>query len=359
LKSDLQQIKKEIFQKELVQKLLESMGCEEVKPSSNGERLDGARPTGTNSKGFSVYLDEHLVAKVWTQEHLPQVDIFGLVSIFKHNKETSDTIHKDLSNAKRYIINTLKLKGYENGKAKEVTDYNFFLRDIQKKRRKRVKSTPNPTLHDSVMEEFCISPFQGWIDEGINWNTQDKFQVGMDIPTERVIFPVKNLYGEIVGIRGRATRKEDEDKAKYLPIYSFERNKELFNLHNAVPYIKEQNTVVFFEAEKSTMLAYQYGHGNTVSQMGTAISETQVKLIRRIAPEAKIILGFDKDKGTSKVKEIAKVFSHFDNVYSIYDVDDYLELTDKKADAPVDKGKEVYEFLLKEHCYKIPHKYYK
>ncbi len=125
MKSDLQQIKKEIFQKELVIPLLESMGCDYVRYTGGNARIEGSRPDGSSSRGFSVKNNEYLTATVWTQEHLPTVDIIGLVSIFKNGKETEESIRKDIPNAKRYIIDTLKLKGYENGKAKETTDYNF------------------------------------------------------------------------------------------------------------------------------------------------------------------------------------------------------------------------------------------
>ncbi|WP_226035744.1 hypothetical protein [Aquibacillus saliphilus] len=342
--NELQAIKEEIFNLGLVKPLLESVGCDEVK--QNGNRMEGTRPNGDNNRAFSVYLDEQLTAKVWTRD-VKTGDIYDLISYFKFNKDTPEGMKTNLNKSKQYIINTLKLKGFKNVKEDGTPDYNFHLRKHNKKKKLH---EPNPTLEESVLNEFVNLPFDKWISEdGIEWETQKEFEIGFDILSERVTFPVRSKEGSIVGIRGRATRIEDEHKAKYLPIYSFSKSKELFNLHRALPHIIKTKTVIVFEAEKSTMLAHQFGHKNTVAIMGSDLSEIQATMLKSIFPNLRIVTGFDKDKTISKTKEMVYELRDYDNLFGIYDTEDILI----GKEAPVDQGKDVFENLYYNHCHRI------
>jgi len=352
LLDELKQIKEEIYNCGLLHKLLESVGCEGLHLSGNGERLEGARPNGSNNRGFSVYLDENLGCKVWTK-NIPTSDIFDLISYFKFEKETPEEIKKCLYNSKNYIIDVLELTQFKSGNYKPKDDPNDWLKELRKKRQKRIdldEIEPNKILPESTLREFVQVPHQMFLEDGVPYDIQQEFEVGFDIQSERITIPVRNRSGELVGIKGRATRKEDEDKYKYLPIYAFQKSKELFNLHNALPYIRDSNSVICVESEKSVMKLWGMGYKNVVSQMGSEFTKIQAAILKNISPSLKIQLGYDKDKSIKEIKNMARVFGKYPNLYAIYDRYDSLG----ENDAPCDKGSEVFEDLHNNHCYPIP-----
>ena len=345
--SELEKIKTDIYRKDLVPKLLESLGCEYI--SYRGNRVEASRPGGRNTRSVQVYLNKSLTSRVRTRSHIPVGDIYDLVSHLKFNQTDEDGFRKYLHSSKRYIINTLNL---DNNYDKNADDPNIWLKRLRNRRKKRIvlsEIEPNETLKESVLNEFIKMPHIDWIREGITYETQEFFDVCFDLQTERICFPVRNRHGEIIGVKGRATNSRDLPDYKYMPIYTFKKSQELYNLHNALPYIKNKNEIIFFESEKSVMKAWQYGYRNSVSQMGSDISRIQAEITRRISTDIKIILAYDKDKSAKEVKQYASIFKDKRNIYGIIDTKDIISDTD----SPVDKGKKIWDNLYHNHCYKI------
>lgn len=342
MSNDLKAIKSEIYNRGLIYPLLESMGCHNLK--LNNERIDGSRPTGDSPRGFSVYLDdEELVSKVWTRS-VPTTDIYDLVSYFKFGKTTQSEFKSNLYNAKQYIIKTLNLSGFEQGEIKDLPDYNFHLRQLKKKKKKE----KNEILPESLKNEFIFTPHQHLIEEGLDYDLINEFEIGFDIESNRIVFTYRNKNGDLVGFRGRATNKEDEKRAKYFPIYNFSKSLELYNLHRAIEHIITHKKVYLFEGEKSTIYATMYGHPNSVAFMGSFISEDQADLIKSIHPDLEYILCMDKDKTTDEVRKAAHYLPK-EKTYAVFDTKGLL----KGKESPVDVGKTVWETLLNNHIYRV------
>lgn len=341
MSNDLKAIKKEIYEKNLICHLLESVGCHNLK--ENDKEVFGSRPDGDHPRGFSVYLDENLFCNLWTK-NVPVSDIFDLISYFKFGKTTEFELEKNLYRSKQYIIQTLNLKGYKKNKIKEIPDYNFHLRGIKKKNKKE----KNKVIDEKIKSEFVFIPHKNLIDEGLDYNLLNEFEIGFDILTERIVFTYRNKNGELIGFRGRATRKEEEQYSKYLPIYNFSKSLELYNLHRAYKYILESKEVLMFEGEKSTILSTMYGYPNAVAFMGSAISEEQAKLVKVIHPDVKFIVCMDKDRNTEDIKKAVQYLPK-KRTYAIFDTKNLLN--DKQA--PVDAGKEIFDKLYINHCYRV------
>lgn len=350
--NDLQLIKEEIYSTGLVVPLLESMGCEINHSTSSGERVEAKRPDGDNPRAVQVYLNERLTSRVRSKSHIPINDIYDLVSYIRFGKEDAGGLRLCLPRSKRYIINTLNLTGFKGNNNTLRDDPNAWLKKIQRRRGKRVDLSeiePNPVLSESIMDGFIMLPHIKWIEDNISYEAQVEFEVGYDILTERIIYPIRDRSGDIVGVRGRATRTRDIEDFKYMPIYNFSKSKELFNLHRALPHIQKKNEVTIVEGEKSTMKLWGMGYRNVVSTMGSDISRIQAEIIKRISPNIKVVLALDKDKSVKEVKSISHVFGDYDNIYGIVDVKDYLDT----HDSPCDKGLEVWNKLHSNHCYPI------
>lgn len=349
--NDLIKIKEEIYSCGLVVPLLESLGCHINEQSLNKDRIEASLPDGDNPRSVQVYLNESLTSRIRSRSHVPIRDIYDIVSYIRFGKETTRDLDRCIPKSKKYIVETLGFKQFNVGNVKPEEDPNAWLKEIQRKRKKRINLSeiePNPVLPESILDEFIKGSHIDWLNDGINTETQEEFEVCFDLQTERICLPVRNRNGQLIGIKGRATKKEDENY-KYLPIYPFQKSKELFNLHRAMPYIKQKNEVILWEAEKSCLKAWQMGIKNTVSQMGSDITRIQAEIIKRISPDIKIILAFDKDKSANEVKQYAKVFGKYENLYGVVDTKDLIE--DKMS--PADAKYEVCMELLNNYCYKI------
>ncbi|MFM9943442.1 MAG: DNA primase [Hyphomicrobiaceae bacterium] len=128
---------------------------------------------------------------------------------------------------------------------------------------------------------------------------------GDDIPSpydrfrNRVMFPIADAKGRLIAFGGRAL--EADVPAKYLnspetPL--FHKGAVLFNAHRARPLAYDKDRVVAVEGYMDVIALAEAGFGETVAPLGTALTENQVQLLWRMAPEP--ILCFDGDSAGRK-----------------------------------------------------------
>ena len=111
----------------------------------------------------------------------------------------------------------------------------------------------------------------------------------------RLMFPIADARGRTIAFGGRAL--DAEQKAKYLnspetPL--FHKGRGLYNLHRARKPAYDAGTVVAVEGYMDVIAMAQGGIDNAVAPLGTALTEDQIALMWRMAPEP--ILCFDGDK---------------------------------------------------------------
>jgi DNA primase len=112
---------------------------------------------------------------------------------------------------------------------------------------------------------------------------------------ERLLIPIRDERGRVIGFGARALNPEDNPKYLNSPqTVLFDKSKTLFGLDTAKRAILDSETVVIVEGYMDAIQAQQAGFGNVVAQMGTAMTEAQLKLI---APRyaKRIILALDSD----------------------------------------------------------------
>lgn len=110
----------------------------------------------------------------------------------------------------------------------------------------------------------------------------------------RVIFPIRNAIGKTVGFVGRALHDGVEPKYLNSPEGGlFQKSKILFNFDLAKKHIRKENEVILFEGSVDVISAYQAGLKNVVATLGTALTESQAKLLNRYVET--VILCYDGD----------------------------------------------------------------
>jgi len=110
----------------------------------------------------------------------------------------------------------------------------------------------------------------------------------------RVMFPIEDLKGKVIAFGGRAL--DPDAPAKYLnspetPL--FHKGNQLYNIHRARPVAFETSRIVVVEGYMDVVALDQAGFQAAVAPLGTALTEAQVQLLWRVAPEP--ILCFDGD----------------------------------------------------------------
>ncbi|MCH5291473.1 MAG: DNA primase [Treponema sp.] len=114
--------------------------------------------------------------------------------------------------------------------------------------------------------------------------------------SDRLMFPICNKDGDVVAFGGRFLRGNPETSPKYLnsrELMHYKKGEILFAYHFARKSIKQQRTVVFCEGYMDCIAYHQCGVTYAVAPLGTALTESQVRLVRHDAET--ILLSFDSD----------------------------------------------------------------
>lgn len=110
---------------------------------------------------------------------------------------------------------------------------------------------------------------------------------------DRLIFPIRNSRGEVVGFGGRTLVDEP---AKYINTPESELFKKrglLYGLDLARRHIRERGSVIVVEGYTDVISAHQHGSPNTVASMGTALTDAQVQLLKPLTSDVRFALDAD------------------------------------------------------------------
>ena len=135
-----------------------------------------------------------------------------------------------------------------------------------------------------------------------------------DIYSNRIMFPIWDTNGRVVGFSGRIFNGEDTSVySKYInsretPI--FKKGDLLYNYHRAKTSCRQKNFVVIVEGQLDLIRIYSVGITNIIATMGTAVTREHASLIKRIAKKA--VICFDGDGAGEKAtlscgNELARV----------------------------------------------------
>ncbi|MDG2330886.1 MAG: DNA primase [Flavobacteriales bacterium] len=111
----------------------------------------------------------------------------------------------------------------------------------------------------------------------------------------RVIFPIHSLTGRVLGFGGRTLRK-DKKTAKYFnspesPIYH--KSDVLYGIYFARKDMMNQDNCYLVEGYTDVISMHQSGIENVVSSSGTALTNGQIRLIKRFTPNITILYDGD------------------------------------------------------------------
>jgi len=110
----------------------------------------------------------------------------------------------------------------------------------------------------------------------------------------RLMIPIRDERGRVIGFGARALAAEDNPKYLNSPQTPlFDKSKTLFGFDMAKSAIRDSETAVIVEGYMDAIQAHQAGFANVVAQMGTAMTDTQIRTLTRTAK--RIVLALDAD----------------------------------------------------------------
>jgi DNA primase len=232
----------------------------------------------------------------------------------------------------------LRLLGMSRDQAKELLEpIRHDIKSHAERRRLQNESRfrKDPFLGEHILPEDILGAYDYCpvylTSRGFDPKLLRSYDVGYDQSLHRVTFPIRDLYGNLVGISGRS---DDEGWPRYkfyqsrqvnsegysapgdfganffddFPGYTFDKRFYLWNSHEALPLILDAgvgDVLVIVEGFKACLWLIQCGHPTTVALMGSSMSQTQADIVRRVG--VPIVLFLDNNSaGIKGAKQIQR-----------------------------------------------------
>ncbi|GCE18768.1 DNA primase [Dictyobacter kobayashii] len=151
------------------------------------------------------------------------------------------------------------------------------------------------------------------------WRENDNFggeRNGIyDYFRNRLIFPIRDDRGRVIGFGGRAL---GDTKPKYLnspQTMLFEKNTVLYAIDMAKDAIKQIGQVVIVEGYVDAVIAHQYGTKQTVACIGSAITEKHIQKLKKLTKQVTLALDPDAAGSAATEQGIKEALKGFDRTF--------------------------------------------
>ena len=237
------------------------------------------------------------------------------------------------------------LRQYADGKGINPRRRRMEATKVAKKfieRKGKAKEEKNVFLPDDFMcrYEKDYDKLSVWEAEGISRASMDKFQVYYDRVSSRIVYPIKDVAGNIINVSGRTLDPEWKEKRlrKYTYFFPLGTLNTIYGLAENRESVTEKKEIILFEGAKSVMLADTWGIHNTGAILTSHLNQKQLKILASLG--VRVVFALDKDVDITKDNNISHL-KWFVPVERFIDRSGLL--SDKMA--PVDAGKDTWDLL--------------
>lgn len=239
--------------------------------------------------------------------------------------------HIDFREALRYLgekvgvnVSGVNIKKKTTKYDKLYEAYNFAVKYFQNNLSSIVGGTAKEYLHKRGIDDKTIKEFE----IGLSLEERDDLtrllikkdydlatlnRIGLssdnhDIYNDRIMFPLYDVSGQVVGFSGRVYK--DNGQNKYLNTKEteiFKKGEMLYHYHIAREECRLKKYVIVMEGFMDVIRASTVGIKNTVALMGTALTKEQINLIKRLSNNIIICLDGD-DPGVKAALSVGEAF---------------------------------------------------
>ena len=198
------------------------------------------------------------------------------------------------------LANRFFIKQLESKAGKDIQKY-LFSRGLKLK-----------TIKDWEVG-YAPNHWQGLLDflNGRGYSDEEIMKTGLIVKSEtgkskrgyydrfrdRIIFPIKNINEAVIGFTGRENpNNPDERMGKYINTPNtliYDKSQVLYGLDKAKLDIRKKNLCILVEGQTDVLMSHQEGFNNIIASSGTALTEHQLKIIKRYTQN--LAMAFDMD----------------------------------------------------------------
>lgn len=172
---------------------------------------------------------------------------------------------------------------------------------------------------------------------------------------DRIIFPIRDINGVIVGFTGRENPDNpNEQMGKYINTPNtliYDKSRILYGLDKAKSDIRKKDMCILVEGQTDVIMSHQAGFANAVASSGTALTEYQLKIIKRYTEN--LATAFDMDSAgeiaTKRGIDLAWEFGFNTKVISLpnnQDPADYIKKDASLWSKSIDNAENLVQFYL-------------
>lgn len=215
-----------------------------------------------------------------------------------------------------------------------------------------------PILNKGLLNAYKFYPTPEWLEDGISEEIMKVYNILYSVQDNKIIIPHYDMFGNLIGIRGRALNDEDLVIGKYMPVklegvtYAHPLGYNLYGLNFVRENIKKYKMAIVAESEKSCM---QYGtmfgqdRNIVVAACGSSFHKYQLDLLLQCGAE-RVLIAFDKEGKTweeqeayyNKLKSMCEKYKNYVTMGFTYDNCNLLKL----KQSPFDCGPKVTTNLI-------------
>lgn len=335
---DIKQLKIYICENNKIIDILQEIGCHSIKYHSSGYWTCG-NYDGDNKQAITIYNNESLNCINYTRDLDTPSD---LISLICYNQQCS------FFEGLKFITNFLGISYYHDFEEDipESLRITKLLYEMQQGNLD-IEDKPLKPISEKILTYYELYVNDLFYIDGIDYETQQIFEIGYDQETNRITIPIRDEIGNLVGIKGRLFKKILlENELKYMYLEPCGRSKVLYGLYKTYSYIKQKGIVYVGESEKFVLQLWSRGIYNSVGIGGKKISFQQIEKLTRLGVD--LIFAYDKDVTKKEIEDIADRFIDGVNIYYLFDDKNILPEKASPSDKP-----ECWKRLSNECLYKI------
>lgn len=321
--------------KEEILQVLESLGYQSITYNASKNEFRFAREYGRNPSSVRLNVETLNFTCFSTNE---RGNLYTLVM-----KQRELNFPKALD----YIADLLNLEKKNFSKSVKYPFGGFYkklIREIQEP--EMLMKTYDESLLDEYSNKFNTMFFK----DGINYQTQDKYNIGYDLVSNRIVVPEYTFDGKLCGIMGRSIDSNCPKEERWLPIIPCSRSLTLYGYHRNYEMIQNKGLCVIGESEKFPQQLDSFGCYLGLASCGCNLSDTQTKYIKSLLID-KTILAYDEGLEEEFIREEAKKLMINNTIFKnkvgyVYDKENIIIPKGSKG-SPSDYGKDKFSYLIK------------